>query len=1744
MSEELRELHLEQFRSEGVDYDLEHPTERWRQLLADARYLGNSAFPRLTRHEKWGEWTIDDVLRYFGKIVDTLRTECYFPIMPPERDDPKWNTSYWQCYRLAKARGYIKTEPPKPEEVEEWERKRRQVLGLKESEELPKLPGLYLVPDHGEMIWSGEKSMIVKTRRFDLSEPHYLISGNRCYGIVTFKEPRRITKAEFVRLRPKHRITDQEAWAWWRLLPGADGKDVPLYAYEVKSFERFDPPKYVQIPRGIQTIIRPENIDFTEPSISVGDPGLLVKVEAEPMSGRIWVLGTRGMVERYSPLHYCHSAFLYERGDRTYLVDFGSIHPDLPLDPDYVLLTHAHPDHTCPELASFQCPVWGTQETLDILEERGWLPKTATTELSEDVRVCPVLHSVRCPTVAIRIGDVVFMPDFIGPKDRDQWAEFIKGAKVFLVDGSSPDRDLIRRRAGVSEPFGHASIKSILGQLPEDAAVLVVHLGNRSLELGDDGLLALIPEDRKVRIAFDGAVYSDDPERWDLSLEEAERPFSGEQRSMEVASKLAELGEMVWIPDFVVLTGSFLYGDHRPRDLDLILRAHEDRQRKLWYVPVDSAFMLKLNRAVQWATEEALGKAIEPSYPPPSPVGSNWPHIPVADLVLRFKRPKVVVPQEREFTREVVGRDFKEARLRTKRKDIERMAQQSLEEDAIKPGRFFMPLKPVRPPREPEERDTPERFVELFPEDAFPVYASVKRDGFRVQIHKDGDRVVIYSEDGNVLTDQLPSIVEAVRRLKPKTLVLDAEVERWENGVHLPREAAIAVAHSKEVDDQDLIANVFDCLYLDGRDLHNEPFEERWKALQSIGIDYSKETDLDPSKKLNIIPHIPCKDREALLKETERVRNVYSSEGNVAISHKAIYPLNGRPRDNEFAKFHNNVVVRGVVIEPVETKTEGVYNLVWGCLAGDHPILKKDETEVGPYERVLTIGSTFAAPYVRRGATIEVECETINYIVHEDLEGHPIELTAWAPRFMREVPGAKPDTVDEILRRAAKENHVLQIKRVMPDGSVRYEEPNRKVKASDDRPVCVLANGPSVEDEIAERFGTAGYAVFVFPDSRVESMDLSGSRSGLDVVERILAKRPTKVVVGSVGDTVRRALEDAGVEIELRRGRVLDGLRESKGLLAFMTSEPTLTADILPFDQAKFAVFFDPASLHFDAIDLRGVSHEGRLALVKDRMPSKVVAARSESLDLPLEVFRGRPLDFVRRAYPEAKLQESDPYLQYWDEDRVHRVCLQHHYRYALRDVLKECGLEELWPNPEPSEEEWVKFWPEWWPKVRKELERYFDEHPDYEHSPSCHLDLRFEVDQDVLVGWTVMDLMPDHPRVPPLCVFKREGKYSAEEFDEDPENWKIDYRTGEFPYRIKKGGAKAPVDLVARKKAQEPHEWLTYEGIQPPKSVGATRYGPGVFHLIRKLGEVEQGAQKPYMHEYFLTFPKDGDKPSFRWRLVFRYLRRPFAEAEEPLEEGEVFEAERIIPVSDEGWGEEAGWLCIKAVDPLPYVLSDRAVRLGWIPPYGHSCLPRYLRRQIPPEFQYWKKRDEEERRRLRDELVSALKTKKIRLKEAELKDFVLQTHYSDPAENIKRASPAHIHWDLRIDGETRKREGQIFHLVLEQNPLEVEQVSGFIKPCKGNEGGIDWMEVGKQGVVKFTKGPGTFEKNEPGYIKALDWGKVLVLEDGELFKKFQFRGKRMKGEWIMYRSDPDTDIWVFERSESIGDNEGRKAS
>jgi len=52
----------------------------------------------------------------------------------------------------------------------------------------------------------------------------------------------------------------------------------------------------------------------------------------------------------------------------------------------------------------------------------------------------------------------------------------------------------------------------------------------------------------------------------------------------------------------------------------------------------------------------------------------------------------------------------------------------------------------------------------------------VKFDGYRVQVHNVGSRVIIYSRNGHDFTERFPSIAQLLHELPAKAAVLDGEV--------------------------------------------------------------------------------------------------------------------------------------------------------------------------------------------------------------------------------------------------------------------------------------------------------------------------------------------------------------------------------------------------------------------------------------------------------------------------------------------------------------------------------------------------------------------------------------------------------------------------------------------------------------------------------------------------------------------------------------------------------------------------------------------------------------------------------------------------------------------------------------------------------------------------------------------------------------------------------------------------------
>jgi DNA ligase 1 len=115
-----------------------------------------------------------------------------------------------------------------------------------------------------------------------------------------------------------------------------------------------------------------------------------------------------------------------------------------------------------------------------------------------------------------------------------------------------------------------------------------------------------------------------------------------------------------------------------------------------------------------------------------------------------------------------------------------------------------------------------------------PAIADVKLDGIRVQVHRDGDEIGVFSRSLDDITARLPGVVAVVRELPVRTVVLDGEaLGVAPDGRPLPFQETSSRAARR---DGALPVHpfFFDLLHHDGTDLLDAPLADRWAALSAL----------------------------------------------------------------------------------------------------------------------------------------------------------------------------------------------------------------------------------------------------------------------------------------------------------------------------------------------------------------------------------------------------------------------------------------------------------------------------------------------------------------------------------------------------------------------------------------------------------------------------------------------------------------------------------------------------------------------------------------------------------------------------------------------------------------------------------------------------------------------------------------------------------------------------------------------
>lgn len=138
------------------------------------------------------------------------------------------------------------------------------------------------------------------------------------------------------------------------------------------------------------------------------------------------------------------------------------------------------------------------------------------------------------------------------------------------------------------------------------------------------------------------------------------------------------------------------------------------------------------------------------------------------------------------------------------------------------------PFKPLMPALA-ERENNPEAIMERLPKCG----VEMKYDGFRLQCHKKGTAVELYSRKLERMTAMFPDVVEEIRQIKADTIIFEGEAlaydtkkERYfpfQQTMHRRRKHGIEEASAE----YPLKLFVFDALYLNGKDLTAEPYSKR-----------------------------------------------------------------------------------------------------------------------------------------------------------------------------------------------------------------------------------------------------------------------------------------------------------------------------------------------------------------------------------------------------------------------------------------------------------------------------------------------------------------------------------------------------------------------------------------------------------------------------------------------------------------------------------------------------------------------------------------------------------------------------------------------------------------------------------------------------------------------------------------------------------------------------------------------------
>jgi hypothetical protein len=210
-----------------------------------------------------------------------------------------------------------------------------------------------------------------------------------------------------------------------------------------------------------------------------------------------------------------------------------------------------------------------------------------------------------------------------------------------------------------------------------------------------------------------------------------------------------------------------------------------------------------------------------------------------------------------------------------------------------------------------------------------------KFDGMRIQIHRKGNKVWCFTEDRQRDRADVfkKSIAELLKNFKADNFIIDSEMVWYDcQGkdtkdkeylcIKRPREEMIPwITSSKmNLDDEDIVFHVHDCMMYDGQDMTQKPYTERLAAVDKIipkGLYHFKA-----------IPGYEVHDKRSFDRILAKVRRLPGSEGAMLKQVDSTYKLTGRT--TQWAKIKNVKEIDVMVWDVVPKKDSKTGKIIQG----------------------------------------------------------------------------------------------------------------------------------------------------------------------------------------------------------------------------------------------------------------------------------------------------------------------------------------------------------------------------------------------------------------------------------------------------------------------------------------------------------------------------------------------------------------------------------------------------------------------------------------------------------------------------------------------------------------------------------------------------------------------------------------------------------------------------------------------